>query len=136
MSHDSATGPLADRYGRPPAPLTRRTWALVAVGGALVVVAVLAWLGTGVLRDPVRWQDYGFQVEPTQVVMTFEVTKDPEATVECRLLALNQSAAEVGFRTVQVGPAGTSVVRLTENVSTAELAVTGTVESCVVVTGG
>ncbi|MGW6131906.1 DUF4307 domain-containing protein [Cellulomonas sp. NPDC055163] len=124
-------GTPAGRYGRETS-VPRRTWVVVAVVAGVVVVAVLAWIMSGMQRDVVRWQDHGFRVEPDRVVMTFEVTKDPAATVECRLLALNQAAAEVGFRTVTVGPARTSVVRLTETVATAELAVTGTVETCVV----
>jgi hypothetical protein len=125
-------GAPADRYGQR-APVSRRTWVVTAVVAAVVVVAVLAWIMSGLQRDVVRWQDYGFEVQPDRVVVTFEVTKDPAATVECRLLALNQAAAEVGFRTVTVGPASTSVVRLTETLATAELAVTGTVETCTVV---
>ncbi|WP_258724017.1 DUF4307 domain-containing protein [Cellulomonas sp. NS3] len=131
MTQQDAVAP-ADRYGRRTS-VSRRTWVVVSVAAAVVVVAVLAWIMSGLQRDPVRWQDHGFRVEPDRVVMTFEVTKDPGATVECRLLALNQAAAEVGFRTVTVGPARTSVVRLTETLATAELAVTGTVETCVVV---
>ena len=133
MAQQDAVAP-ADRYGRR-GPVSRRTWVVVSVVAGVLVVGVLAWIMSGAQRDAVRWQDHGFRVEPDRVVMTFEVTKDPGATVECRLLALNQAAAEVGFRTVTVGPARTSVVRLTETLATAELAVTGTVESCAVVPG-
>ena len=132
MTQQGAGAP-AGRYGNSRTPVSRRTWVAVSVVAGLVAAALLTWILAGMQRDVVRWQDYGFEIEPDRVVMTFEVTKDPDATVECRLQALNQAAAEVGFRTVTVGPAGTSVVRLTETVATAELAVTGTVETCAVV---
>jgi hypothetical protein len=64
------------------------------------------------------------------VDVTFEVTKPGDDTVSCRVQALSQSFAEVGVRTVEVGPADVATQRVTVTVPTAELAVSGTVASC------
>ena len=62
--------------------------------------------------------------------MTFEVTKPRESTVTCTVTALSESYAQVGVRTVEVGPSDAATRRVTVTVQTTELAVTGTVESC------
>jgi hypothetical protein len=50
--------------------------------------------------------------------------------VTCTVAALSESYAEVGVRTVEVGPADSATRRVTVTVQTTELAVTGIVETC------
>ncbi|QTE28856.1 DUF4307 domain-containing protein [Pengzhenrongella sicca] len=125
------------RYG--PAPTARRHRAAIAaawIGGALAL-ALVVWLGIGIVQDPVKWSDVGFSVKGAERVdVTFEVTKDPESTVECMVHALNRGYAEVGVIRVTAGPATTQTVRHTVTVATQELAVTGLVDSCEVVAAG
>jgi hypothetical protein len=103
---------------------------------AVLATALLAWLGIRLFRDPVQWQDVGFSIAgPESIDVTFQVTKDPGATVRCQVKALNESFAEVGVLPVDVGPSSGRVQRLTVTVRTAELAVTGTVDTCSVVAG-
>lgn len=134
MSQSPAVRPPAGRYGPEP---TSRSTTLRRVGlGALVLVAVvvLAWVGIGVMREPVQWKDVGFRVDgPTSTQVTFEVTKDPDATVTCQVQALSESYAQVGVRSVEVGPADTATQRVTATVQTAELAVSGVVAGCTAV---
>ncbi len=122
---------LAERYGRPSrfaTPRWRRAW---LVGAVVVVLALLAWIGRGVLTDPVQWRDVGFVVHGSQSIdVTFEVTKAPEATVTCRVRALSQGYAEVGVRDVVVGPAAEATQHVTAQLLTSETAVSGTVASC------
>ena len=131
MSQSPAVRPPAGRYGPEP---TSRSTTLRRVGlGALVLVAVavLAWVGIGVMREPVQWKDVGFRVDgPTSTQVTFDVTKDPDATVSCQVQALSESYAQVGVRSVEVGPADTATQRVTVPVQTAELAVSGVVAGC------
>ncbi len=131
MSQTPAVRPPAGRYGPEP---TSRSAALRRVGLValvLVAVAVLAWVAVGVVREPVTWKDVGFRVDgPTSTQVTFEVTKDPGATVECQVQALSESYAQVGVRTVEVGPADAATQRVTVTVQTAELAVSGVVGGC------
>ena len=69
---------------------------------------------------------------PERIDVTFEVTKDPAATVRCDVTALSRSFTEVGIGSVELGPSADRVQRITVPVATAELAVTGTVKTCVV----
>lgn len=128
MSVTPALEPPAGRYG----PERSRRWGRVAVVAAVVVaVVVVAWLGWGIAQEPVRWKDVAFDVQgPASVEATFEVSKDPGTTVECRVHALSESYGEVGMRTVEVGPSDAGAVRVTVVIPTAERAVTATVESC------
>ncbi|GEL94919.1 DUF4307 domain-containing protein [Cellulomonas composti] len=126
-----AATPPAGRYGP---ERSRRSPALIAAIAVAVVVGlvVVTWLAIGAARDPVQWKDVGFVVHDAgSVEVTFEVTKASDATATCRVQALSQSYAEVGVVDVEVGP-GARSQRVTTTVPTAELAVTGTVESCTV----
>ncbi|GIG37910.1 DUF4307 domain-containing protein [Cellulomonas pakistanensis] len=119
----------AGRYGKPSGPgrpgLARA--AMIALG--VVAVAVAAWLALG--GDGLSWKMVGFSVDgPTSTAITFDVTKDADATVRCRVQALSESYAEVGVQTVEVGPAGTATQRVTSAIPTTELAVSAVVESC------
>jgi len=101
---------------------------------AVVGLAVVVWIGLAMAGKPVSYKDVGFKVNGSQSVdVTFEVTKPKESTVTCTLTALSESYAEVGVRTVEVGPADTATRRVTATVQTTELAVTGIVDSCALV---
>jgi hypothetical protein len=100
---------------------------MIALG--VLAVAVAAWLALA--GDGITWKMVGFRVDgPTSTQVTFDVTKDADATVTCRVQVLSESYAEVGVQTVEVGPAGTATQRVTTTVPTSELAVSAVVESC------
>ncbi|WP_307858024.1 DUF4307 domain-containing protein [Cellulomonas fulva] len=118
------------RYGPEPGRGSRWARVLVVGGAVLVGLVVVAFLATGALRDPVQWKDVGFSVHDAgSMDVTFEVTKDPEATAVCRVQGLSQSYAEVGVQEVEIGP-GARTQRVTVTVPTAELAVSATVDTC------
>lgn len=122
----------AGRYGPPPRT-GRRPVALVAL--AAVGVLVLAWILWVVIdsRSPVHWSDVGFRVPDDQhVEVTYDVHKDPGATVVCTLRALDSSKGTVGTADVVVGPMNAGSVRRTDTVRTSALAVTGFVRGCAV----
>jgi hypothetical protein len=123
--------PPADRYGRPPSPARRRA-ARVGLGVlAAAGVGVVVWLGLGAASTPVRWDEVGYRVDgATAVELTFDVTKDEDATAVCRVQALSARHAEVGVQSVTIGPAGTRTQRVTTTIPTAEEAVTAVVHSC------
>lgn len=123
----------AARYGDAPSPRRRRV--LIAVIAALAVagVAFVVWAGLASAQRDVRWDDVGYDVvDNTTVTVTFNVVKDPGATVQCRLKALNGSFAEVGLATVEIGPAVERAVQRTATIRTQERAVTAVVDRCVV----
>jgi hypothetical protein len=121
----------AGRYGRPSTPRRRRLARVAVVALGVVGVAVVVWIGLGQAGKPVRWDEVGFSVDgPTSTDLTFDVTKDPDATVLCRVQALSARFAEVGVQTVEVGPAGTRTQRVTTTIPTAEEAVSAVVVTC------
>jgi hypothetical protein len=126
-----AVQPPEGRYGPAATPRTgaRRRLGWVVLG--VVALSLLVWVAIGVVDQPVSWKDVGYHVDDaTSVQVTFEVTKPRDDTVSCRVQALSQSYAEVGVRTVEIGPADVGTQRVTVTVPTAELAVSGTVASC------
>jgi len=132
LSQPTATTPPAGRYEPVPdarRTMRRRVWIAV---GVVVALGLLAFVTRGVLANPVHWQDYGYKVvDDAHVTVTFDVTKPRASTVRCTAQALSESFGQVGVRTVTVGPAQTSTVRVTVDVQTAETAVSGTVKTCV-----
>ena len=119
----------AGRYGSTAGPGRRRAGRVAMVALGVLAVAVAAWLALG--QDGLSWKVVGFRVDgPTSTAITFDVTKDADATVTCRVQALSESYAEVGVQTVEVGPAGTATQRVTTTIPTSELAVSAVVESC------
>ena len=121
--------PPPGRYGpAPTSPSRRRLWIW---GFAVVGLAVTVWIGLNVAGQPVSWKDVGFHVQGPQATdVTFEVTKPKDATVTCQVKALSESYAEVGVRSVVVGPSDDASQRVTATVQTTELAVSGTVDRC------
>lgn len=126
-----APRPPAGRYGPEPTDGTRR---LQRAGLALLVVlvmVVLAWVGGGVLRDPVIWQPVGYRVDsPSATEITFQVTTPVGGSATCRVQALSRSYAQVGVLDVPVPPADTRTRRVTVTIPTVEEAVTAVVEGC------
>ncbi len=120
---------IGDELLELPEPPTAVFAASDSIALGVLAVAVAAWLGLA--GDGLTWKMVGFRVDgPTSTQVTFDVTKDADATVTCRVQALSESYAEVGVQTVEVGPAGTATQRVTTTVPTSELAVSAVVESC------
>lgn len=121
----------AGRYGPEPTARRRRAMIVALATAGAVALALVVWIGMGVLGDPVQFKDVGYAVQgPDRIDVTFDVIKDPPVTVECTVHALNQSFAEVGLVRVTIGPSETQIQRQTVTVPTQELAVTGIVKSC------
>lgn len=131
-----ASDPLADRYGTVPitAKKRRRRTILLWTIGVLGTLGA-AWSGWSMATgQPFEVEEYGYKVlGPEQVDVTFYVTKDADVTLSCTLTALNQGYAEVGSRIVTIEPSSGKREIFTAEVRTAELATTGIVDSCEVV---
>ena len=134
MTEPPATRPPAGRYGPEPTARSARRGRIGIVVAAVVGIAVVVWIGLAMAGQPVSYKDVGYHVDGSRSVdVTFEVTKPKESTVTCTVTALSESYAEVGVRTVEVGPADSATRRVTVPVQTTELAVTGIVDSCALV---
>ena len=127
----TAAAPPAGRYGRTPTPGRRRAALAGLVVLAVAGLALVVWIALGQAGKPVTWDEVGFRVDgPTATAITFDVTKDPDATVTCRVQAMSERFAEVGVQSVEVGPAATRTQRVTATIPTAQEAVTAVVLSC------
>lgn len=129
----TVTPDLADRYGVR-APRRRRQVAALWGLGALGTVAA-AWSGWSMATaEPYVVDDYGFSVvSPELVRVTFDVTKDADVTLVCRLTALSPSYAQVGYKEVTIGAGTSDLERFTVDVPTSEEATTGLLDGCEVV---
>jgi len=121
----------AGRYGPSSSP-SRRRGAIVAAGVAVAIgVAWALWAAFGSAAPSVSWSDVGFRVhDDSSVDVTYDVGKDPDATVVCRLEALDKHKGTVGLAQVTVGPSSDRVTRRTDTIRTSAEAVTGTVTGC------
>lgn len=135
--HDPAVDAVAadahagSRYAPAPNPRSRRLKIAGAVAGIAVGVAGAAYLSFGNPGSSVRGQEVSYAVKSSEVVeMTFNVAKPKDATVVCTLNALNTNYAQVGTKTVTIGPSDVGEARFTVDIATTELAVTAVIESC------
>ena len=75
--------------------------------------------------------DVGFRVlDSRQVELDFEVIKPAESTALCKVEALNEQFAQVGYKELTIGPQESSKVRLTVSINTTEMATTALVDEC------
>ena len=112
---------------------------VLAVAGALALTWVL-WVtvgnNTGVSNKLVSYE----VVDSTLSTVDVAVTKDPGATAQCVLKAMNSSYAVVGWNVITIGPNGTNAgadkgrtTTVRGEMRTDSLAVTGVVENCWIV---
>lgn len=120
---------LSDRYGRAPKASRGPVFALIAF--VVVGTLFLAWTTIANAQGAVEWKDVGFEVTSSEEVeVTFDVIMKPGMTATCNVEALNTGYAQVGARTVEVGPNDTQTTRYTATVVTSEEATTGLVNVC------
>lgn len=126
---------MAARYGRGNGG-SRRGLAVAGVVAALLLIGAVVLQATALSRPSVRTEDLGFTVQDaTRVTVRFNVITDPGATVRCTVGALNESFTQVGFREAVIGPVSARTTSHQVEVTTTELATTGSVDSCAIVDG-
>ncbi|MDN5686056.1 MAG: DUF4307 domain-containing protein [Brachybacterium sp.] len=86
----------ADRYG---APLLSKRATRVLVGlVAIVFLAVVVLVGYWTTSPPIRSQMVGYDhVADDVIAVDYTVTMDPGTGATCRLQAMNEGRAQVGF---------------------------------------
>ncbi len=131
---DGLDARAAERYGRPapgaPARRRRTLWVVVAVllaGG----VAYAAWFGAA-SRDQAVARTQGYDVvDDTRTDVVFTVSMPPGSVADCQVEALSSGSAQVGLRTVTVGPSETTATTVSTVLLTSERATTGQPLQCV-----
>lgn len=119
------------RYGPEMTPARKRLTIIGIAVLAALGIGIAVWSGLGMAKTPVWTQDVGYSVISSERVdVTFDVTKDLDATVRCRVKAMNASKAEVGTTEVVIGPTDSRSTRHQVAVATSEQAATGIIHSC------
>ncbi|UNX55619.1 DUF4307 domain-containing protein [Georgenia sp. TF02-10] len=109
----------------------------IAVAGLVVLlIALVAILAAGLGRPTATAEHVGYTVQGDDAVsVRFNVITDPGTTVTCRVVAVNDSFAQVGFREVTLGPAPSRMTSHETEVRTTERASAAHVDGCSVVDG-
>lgn len=99
---------VANRYGTPKPGLSRSTWKRliwVTLGVAVLATAVFS-VQTSI--PEVSSKDVGFNIQDEgRASVDYEITKDPETTVQCAIQVLSETYAVVGWQVVEIGPNST-----------------------------
>lgn len=102
----SADNSVATRYGgAKKTRITKKTGRIIAVIALLAAVAVTCWFAFADNSTMLASKTSGYSIQDeSQAWVEFELTKEPEATVECAVRVLTDTAAVAGYETVVVGP--------------------------------
>lgn len=138
LSNSLATTSVANRYGAPKRALSRKAKTSIAAIGAILVLAFVTWLALGRGPAAVDSKLVGYNVvDGTLTTVDLQVVKDPGATAECAIKAMNDAYAVVGWDVITIGPnattEGSNNGRTTAQraaVRTDSPAVTGVIDSC------
>ncbi|MCK6210980.1 DUF4307 domain-containing protein [Georgenia sp. EYE_87] len=126
---------MAARYGG--VGSGRRGLILAGVVTALLVAGGLAVQASNLTRPTVMAENVGFTVnDASSTTVRFNLRTDPGTTVSCTLVALNESFTQVGFREVELGPFDEPATSHQVDVTTTELATTGSVDGCQILDEG
>ncbi|WP_221583980.1 DUF4307 domain-containing protein [Microbacterium sp. G2-8] len=121
---------LDDRYGRTSRRSTRIAWIAIAAVAA-VVIGWLVWTVLVANAKSVDVDDLGFEVASDSTVsVSFRITSTGDAPVVCIIEAQDESFGIVGWKVVELPPAGSVSKDYTEQVPTLAEATTGFVNSC------
>lgn len=105
----------------------------VALGVALTVIGtvIAVWFALSATVNKPNWRDMAFEVPNEQVVrVRFEVTKPPDMTAVCTLLAQQTNHGVVGRTTLTIPPADQRTTWHEAQIRTTSLATIGTVRTC------
>lgn len=124
---------IRERYGRVKRA-NPRTLIIIALVVAVVGLGLMVWIGWGFSQPQATSKVISFNVvDAGTTTVHFQVNKPVDATAECDVEALSTGFAEVGVKTVSVGPADTETVTLFEEVNTSEIATTVVIDDCRIV---
>ncbi|GAA1119530.1 DUF4307 domain-containing protein [Arthrobacter flavus] len=132
---------VANRYGTPKPGLPGRTKKQIIWGTLAVAVVTTAVFTVQTSIPDVSSKDVGFNIQdPGNANVDFDVTKAPDATVQCAVQVLSETYAVVGWEIVEIGPnstdEGTDGGRTTAHraqIRTESAGVSGGVNACWVI---
>lgn len=129
---------VANRYGTPKPGLPGRTKKRIIWGTLAAAVVITAVFTVQTSIPEVSSKDVGFNIQdPGNANVDFNVTKAPDATVQCAVQVLSETYAVVGWEIVEIGPnsadEGTDGGRTTAHraqIRTESAGVSGGVNAC------
>ncbi len=137
-SHDPTTGWDPEREEidaeaaarRRPGRRARRWW--VAGGVALLAaMAMVVWFALSATEDAVVVKDIGFErPSDREIVMIFDVTREPGTELTCTITAMDGEYARVGTSEHRVPASSERTTRVRASVRTTTTAATATADSC------
>lgn len=120
---------LAERDRRS-APRNRRWWIIGGIAVLVMTTLAVIW-GASATVGRVHWVYTGHDVvSDSQVDVRFDLRRDPDRQVVCRIEAQDASHTVVGRAEVSVGATPSSPSRHVGAVRTASPAITGYVDEC------
>jgi len=121
---------LDERYGRTRGR-GRRGFVVVGAVAAVLAVIALAWLTIANSMNTVDADATGFTiVDERTIVLDFQVSAPPGATVACALESQDEQHGVVGWKIVELPASETQVRAFQETIPTVAEATTGFVNSC------
>ena len=127
------TTDLDARYGRTTARARQHRLIAIAagIGTAVVVGAWVVWAGLFSPEATLETRDVGYDlVSDDEVVLRFEVSVTPGASVRCALEVQNEQHAIVGWKVVDLPGSDTYTRVFEERIITSEPAVVGLISEC------
>lgn len=108
---------------------TKKISIIIALGLTVVLTGVFTALFA---LKPVSTQDVGFSIgtDDLHAVVDYQVTKDPESTVECAVSVLSENYAIVGWKTVIIGPSDAQTTAHRTQLRLETPGVSGGIDSC------
>ncbi|MDO5627499.1 MAG: DUF4307 domain-containing protein [Mobilicoccus sp.] len=108
----------------------RVLWILGPIAG-LVMVAMATWWSLAASVGKPMWGDLAYDVrDDRHVVVTYQLTRPPEKTTVCTIVAKQTDHGSVGRMDDVIEPGGDSRLVRTVEVRTTSLAVIGMVDQC------
>lgn len=109
----------------------RRRFVALGVVLTLIGAAIAVWFALSATVNKPNWRDMAFEVPSDDLVrVRFEVTKPPDMTAVCTLLAQEVNHAVVGRTTVVIPPADQRTTWHEAEIRTTAQATIGTVRTC------
>jgi hypothetical protein len=100
-----ASTSLANRYGSQKRAFGGKSKRNIVIAALVVAIGLLAWVTTSSSQSSVSFKDVGYSTtDATQSVVDFQVTKNPGATANCAVKAMDSKFAVVGWKVVRIGP--------------------------------
>lgn len=114
-----------------------RTWWVLGIAAVLAMTAAVVYLYLPAPEDRLSWSHAGFAVQDDSLVeVRFDVTRDPDRAVTCRLEALDAGRLLIGSTEVEIEPGQDGTSRHLADLRTVARATTGYVEECWYTDGG